>query len=44
MQRGSLIAEDEPLKLLEESGEDSLEDAFLVFSKRDKNRRKRVVS
>jgi ABC-2 type transport system ATP-binding protein len=35
IQRGHLIAEDAPLNLLEESGKDSLEDAFMEFSKRD---------
>jgi ABC-2 type transport system ATP-binding protein len=35
MKHGRLIAEDEPLELLKESGMDSLEDAFLEFSKRD---------
>ncbi len=35
MQRGHLIAEDTPQKLLKESGKDSLEDAFLDFSKKD---------
>lgn len=38
MQHGHLIAEDTPLKLLEESGKDSLEDAFLVYSRHDKNK------
>jgi len=36
MQHGHLIAEDKPSKLLEESRTDSLEDAFLVFSRSDK--------
>nr|WP_243687360.1 hypothetical protein [Methanobacterium formicicum] len=36
MQHGHLIAEDTPSKLLEESRTDSLEDAFLVFSRSDK--------
>lgn len=44
MQRGHLIAEDTPLNLLKESGKDSLEDAFLEFSKRDETHHKRVVS
>jgi len=35
MQRGHLIAEDTPTELLRESGKDSLEDAFLMFSQRD---------
>jgi len=35
MQRGRIIAEDTPSNLLEKSGKDSLEDAFLVFSGRD---------
>lgn len=35
MQRGNLIAEDTPSKILKKSGTDSLEDAFLVFSKKD---------
>ena len=35
MQKGHLIAEDTPQKLLKESGKDSLEDAFLEFSKKD---------
>lgn len=43
MQRGHLIAEDTPEKLLETSGKDSLEDAFLVFSKKDETS-KGVVS
>ncbi|EKF86240.1 ABC transporter ATP-binding protein [Methanobacterium formicicum] len=37
MQRGRIIAEDAPSNLLEKSGKDSLEDAFLVFSGRDKS-------
>lgn len=40
MQRGHLIAEDTPTELLKESGKDSLEDAFLVFSKKDKTHNK----
>ena len=35
VQKGHLIAEDTPQKLLKESGKDSLDDAFLEFSKRD---------
>jgi ABC-2 type transport system ATP-binding protein len=35
MKHGRLIAEDEPLELLKKSGMDSLEDAFLEFSKQD---------
>lgn len=35
MKRGHLIAEDTPQKILKESGKDSLEDAFLAFSKKD---------
>jgi ABC-2 type transport system ATP-binding protein len=35
MQRGRLIAEDKPVKLMEISGNDSLEDTFLFFSKKD---------
>ena len=35
MQRGNLIAEDTPSELLKQSGKDSLEDAFLEFSKKD---------
>lgn len=35
MQRGHLIAEDTPEELLKISGKDSLEDAFLEFSKQD---------
>lgn len=35
MQRGRFIAENTPVKLLEESGKDSLEDAFLVFSRKE---------
>lgn len=38
MQHGHLIAEDTPLKLLEESGKDSLEDAFLAYSRNDRNK------
>lgn len=37
MQRGKLIALDKPTTLMELSGNDSLEDAFLFFSKKDKN-------
>lgn len=36
MQRGHLIAEDTPTEILRESGKDSLEDAFMVFSQKDK--------
>ncbi|HTX61234.1 MAG TPA: ABC transporter ATP-binding protein, partial [Methanobacterium sp.] len=43
MQRGRLIAEDEPLKLLELSGKESLEDAFLEYSKKDENAHEEVV-
>lgn len=39
MQRGRLIAEDTPQKLLNISGKDSLEDAFLVFSRKDDTRK-----
>lgn len=42
MQRGHLIAEDTPTKLLKQSGKDSLEDAFLVFSQRDEIREMEV--
>jgi ABC-2 type transport system ATP-binding protein len=35
MKRGCLIAEDNPSELLKKSGKDSLEDAFLEFSKQD---------
>ena len=35
MQRGKLIALDKPAALMELSGNDSLEDAFLFFSKKD---------
>jgi ABC-2 type transport system ATP-binding protein len=35
MKKGRLIAEGSPSKILEESGKDSLEDAFLDYSKRD---------
>jgi len=35
MQRGRIIAEDKPATLMEISGNDSLEDAFLFFSKKD---------
>jgi ABC-2 type transport system ATP-binding protein len=35
MKHGRLIAEDTPLALLNKSGKDSLEDAFLEFSKQD---------
>jgi ABC-2 type transport system ATP-binding protein len=35
MQKGKLIAEDTPEKIMEESGKDSLEDAFLEFARRD---------
>ncbi|MEN6328725.1 MAG: ABC transporter ATP-binding protein [Methanobacteriaceae archaeon] len=35
MKHGRLIAEDEPQKLLKKSGKDSLEDAFLEFSRQD---------
>ena len=35
MKRGRLIAEDNPSELLKKSGKDSLEDAFLEFSKQD---------
>lgn len=44
MQRGRLIAEDTPLQLLKDSGKDSLEDAFMVFSKKDENNGKEVAS
>ncbi len=37
MQHGHLIAEDSPRVLMEKSGKDSLEDAFLEFSNRDKS-------
>lgn len=43
MQRGNLIAENTPTKLLRESGKDSLEDAFLMFSQKDENHQKEVV-
>jgi ABC-2 type transport system ATP-binding protein len=43
MQRGRLIAEDSPLKLLEESGKDSLEDAFLAFARNEDTMRMGVV-
>lgn len=42
MQRGHLIAEDTPTELLKQSGKDSLEDAFLVFSQRDEIREMEV--
>ncbi|MBM4240400.1 MAG: ABC transporter ATP-binding protein [Euryarchaeota archaeon] len=35
MQRGRIIAEDSPQEILKRSGKDSLEDAFLEFSKQD---------
>jgi ABC-2 type transport system ATP-binding protein len=35
MKKGRLMAEDKPLELLKRSGKDSLEDAFLEFSKKD---------
>lgn len=35
MKHGRLIAEDEPQKLLKKSGKDSLEDAFLEYSRQD---------
>ncbi|HMK53209.1 MAG TPA: ABC transporter ATP-binding protein, partial [Methanobacteriaceae archaeon] len=35
MKRGHLIAEDKPLELLKKSGMESLEDAFLEFSRQD---------
>ncbi|MBI4813218.1 MAG: ABC transporter ATP-binding protein [Methanobacterium sp.] len=44
MQRGKLIAENTPLKLLKKSGTDSLEDAFLMFSQHDENHQKEVIS
>ncbi|NYB51113.1 MAG: ABC transporter ATP-binding protein [Methanobacteriaceae archaeon] len=37
MERGRLIAEDTPEELLKKSGKDSLEDAFLEFSRSDGN-------
>lgn len=43
MQKGRLIAEDAPLKLLEESGKDSLEDAFLIFARKEDTIRMEVV-
>lgn len=43
MQRGRLIAEDAPVKLMEESGKDSLEDAFLEFSRKEDTIPKEVV-
>jgi ABC-2 type transport system ATP-binding protein len=41
MQKGKLIAEDAPSKLLQETGKDSLEDAFLEFAQDD---RKKVLT
>ncbi len=43
MQRGKLIAENTPSELLRESGKDSLEDAFLMFSQKDENNQKVVL-
>ncbi len=43
MQRGHLIAEDTPTALLKRSGKDSLEDAFLEFSKKDEDHDNGVV-
>lgn len=43
MQRGQLIAEDTPAALLKESGKDSLEDAFMEFSKRDETHEEVVL-
>jgi ABC-2 type transport system ATP-binding protein len=43
MQRGHLIAEDTPMNLLKESGKDSLEDAFLVFAKKDETHNEVVL-
>jgi ABC-2 type transport system ATP-binding protein len=43
MQRGHLIAEDTPTEILKHSGKDSLEDAFLVFSRKDENRDQEVL-
>lgn len=43
MQRGRLIAEDKPLNLMETSEKDSLEDAFLFFSKKDELQKKEAV-
>lgn len=43
MQKGRLIALDKPVDLLEMSGNDSLEDAFLFFSKKDETKKEKVV-
>jgi ABC-2 type transport system ATP-binding protein len=43
MQRGHLIAENTPTELLKESGKDSLEDAFLMFSKKDETHNRVVI-
>lgn len=43
MQKGSLIAEGTPSDILKKSGKDSLEDAFLVFSKEEKRLVKEVI-
>lgn len=42
MQKGRLIAEDTPSNLLKKSGKESLEDAFLFFSKREEANQKGV--
>lgn len=42
MQKGTLIAEDAPSKLLQDTGKDSLEDAFLEIAQKDD--RKKVVT
>jgi ABC-2 type transport system ATP-binding protein len=42
MLRGNLIAEDSPSEILKKSGKESLEDAFLVFSKNE-DRNKEVL-
>ena len=43
MQRGHLIAENTPTEILKESGKDSLEDAFLMFSKKDETHNRVVI-
>lgn len=43
MQRGRLIAEDTPKQILKISRKDSLEDAFLIFSKQDETQKKEEV-
>ncbi|MCE5215005.1 MAG: ABC transporter ATP-binding protein [Methanobacterium sp.] len=44
IQRGKLIAEDTPANLLKNSGKDSLEDAFLLFSRKEDKDLKEVMA